>query len=147
MDGFGLIGIDGLPKPAFAAFALLHRLGDREIGTSSSHLIATKRSSDGALVLAAYNLAPPGGVGAPLQLRLQISGAGKMAHIQRVDQTHANPMPLYKKMGAPVYPSADQVRALIAAADLGPTQTLALRRGQLDLTVPANGLALIEIPR
>jgi xylan 1,4-beta-xylosidase len=146
MDGgFGIIGIDGIPKPSFAAFALLHRLGDRAFATGSSHLIATRRS-DGALVLAAYNMVPPGTAGAPLRLKLRLR-RGRKATIRRVDETHANAMPLYHKMGDPVYPSPDQVRALDAATDPGPAKTVSFRHGVLDLVVPVNGLALIEIPR
>ena len=31
MEGYGLVAEDGIPKPAFDAFALLHQLGDERI--------------------------------------------------------------------------------------------------------------------
>jgi xylan 1,4-beta-xylosidase len=33
--GYGVIAEDGLPKPAFNAFKLLHRLGDRRVDLDS----------------------------------------------------------------------------------------------------------------
>ena len=41
--GFGLIAEDGLPKPSFNAFKLLHQLGDQRIAVDSN-----PRSSRGA---------------------------------------------------------------------------------------------------
>ena len=56
--GFGLIAADDIPKPAFAAFQLLHQLGDQRIAIDSDSALLTRRK-DGTLVLAVWNYAPP----------------------------------------------------------------------------------------
>lgn len=50
--GYGLIAEDNIPKPAFNAFSLLHRLGDQRLAVSSDNILVTKRA-DGSLVIAA----------------------------------------------------------------------------------------------
>ncbi len=60
--GFGLIAEDSIPKPALNAFAMLHELGDRRIKVDSDSAIATRRS-DGTIVIALWNYAPPFGTG------------------------------------------------------------------------------------
>jgi len=39
--GYGLIAEDGIPKPAFNAFKLLHRLGNQRIAVDSKSALAT----------------------------------------------------------------------------------------------------------
>ena len=46
--GFGLIAEDGLPKPAFNAFKLLHQLGAERLA-NDSHSAFVTRQADGAL--------------------------------------------------------------------------------------------------
>src|ERR1019366_6763307 len=61
--GFGLIAAGRIPKPAYNAFRLLHQLGDERLtlasNSASDSILATRRR-DGTLVVAAWNLAPPG---------------------------------------------------------------------------------------
>ena len=52
--GYGLIAEDDIPKPAFNAFKLLHKLGDERIQLDSESALLTRRK-DGALVLAVWN--------------------------------------------------------------------------------------------
>ncbi|HEV2731844.1 MAG TPA: glycosyl hydrolase family 39, partial [Terriglobales bacterium] len=56
--GYGLIAAGGIPKPAYEAFKLLHKLGDRHIALNSDSALLTLRN-DGALVLAVWNYALP----------------------------------------------------------------------------------------
>src|SRR5438874_4719189 len=56
--GYGLIAAGGLPKPAFNAFKLLHRLGTSRIAHSSSSVLVTRRD-DGTLAIAVWNLVLP----------------------------------------------------------------------------------------
>ena len=65
--GYGLIAADGIPKPAFNAFKLLHQLGDQRIELDSDSALLTRRK-DGSLVLALWNYAPPEQPGAPYAL-------------------------------------------------------------------------------
>src|SRR5467141_3387920 len=58
--GFGLIAVNGLPKPSFNAFKLLHRLGENRLPVDTDSAIVTRRS-DGTLVMAIWNLFLPEG--------------------------------------------------------------------------------------
>ncbi len=57
--GFGLIAEDGLPKPSFNAFKLLHLLGNTRIEVDSESALVTRRA-DGTIVMAVWNLFLPG---------------------------------------------------------------------------------------
>ena len=56
--GYGLIAAGGIPKPAFAAFELLHQLGNERLALDSDSALAT-RAADGSLVVAVWNLVAP----------------------------------------------------------------------------------------
>jgi xylan 1,4-beta-xylosidase len=142
-DGFGLMALGGIPKPSFGAFALLHRLGNDEIATSASNLIATKRA-DGTLVIAAWNRAADG-PSLAVSLALQHSQASQ-ALLWRLDSDHGDTTRLYRDIGAPTYPTAAEIARLRQAADLGSGEALPILSGALTVTIPADGLVVIEIP-
>jgi xylan 1,4-beta-xylosidase len=62
-----------------------------------------------------------------------------------VDETHGNPLVAYQAMGSPRYPTQAQVEALNKASTLPAPEDRRLDKGVLDLTLPVNGLAVIEI--
>ena len=147
--GFGLIAVDDIPKPAFAAFKLLHELGDQRIAVDSDSALLTKRK-DGTLVLAVWNYAPPnskeGPPGSSKTVTLEFKGAkAKQAMISRGDGDHGDVRPLYEKMGSPRYPTPKQIEDLQHAAALPVPEKRALKNGTLTLTLPAQGLAVIEL--
>ncbi len=149
-DGaFGLIALDRIKKPSFYDFSLLHNLGGERLANLADNLLVTRRN-DGALVVAAWNLVDMDKLaqGAPLTMRLTFKGvaADAAVTIQRVDATYGNPMTAYRAMGSPRYPTPAQVAALNRASALPEPERSRLRNGVLDLTLPVNGLAVIEIP-
>jgi xylan 1,4-beta-xylosidase len=144
--GFGLIAVGGLPKPSFNAFAILHMLGDRRLPVSSDSALVTRRA-DGALVIALWNLVPPGEAGLPRSVTLHFRGLSSVSGVRlwRVDQEHGDVLPTYEKMGRPPYPSAAQLNELLRASALAPPETLTLKDGELSVLIPSSGLAVIEI--
>src|SRR3989442_5172467 len=72
--GYGLIAANGIPKPAFNAFTLLHQLGDQRIELDSDSALLTRRK-DRSLVLALWTYAPPEKPGAPKPVELQFQDA------------------------------------------------------------------------
>jgi xylan 1,4-beta-xylosidase len=143
--GYGLIAAGGIPKPAFYAFELLHKLGEERLRLDSDFALLTRRK-DGALVLAVWNYAPPGETGSPrtVTLRLKNSSATE-ASIFRVDRNHGDFHPAYEKMGAPQYPTQAQIRELRTATGLPAPETRRLNQGELTLTLPGHGLAVVEL--
>jgi xylan 1,4-beta-xylosidase len=155
--GFGLVAEDGIPKPAFNAFAMLHQLGDRRLKVDSDAVLATRRS-DGSLAVALWNYAPPFGTGAaytppPADLSpaktftVKLNGAPLNAPVQvwRLDADHGNVIKTYDAMGRPAFPTRDQIVQLRAAGKASPPQTTTLKNGSLTISIPPQGLVLIMV--
>src|ERR1700678_717742 len=110
--GFGLLAEDGIPKPAFNAFKLLHRLGEQRIDVNSDSALLTKRK-DGSLVIAVWNYAPPEHPGAAKTITLHLPrGRYKHALVSTIDPDHGDVRTVYEKMGSPRYVSQAQIQQL-----------------------------------
>ena len=147
--GFGLIASGRIKKPSFYDFALLHELGEKRLSNTAEDVLVTRRS-DGALAIAAWNLVDMDKLaeGKPrtMQLAFKNVPADAMVSIQRVDETHGNPLAAYRAMGSPRYPTQAQIVKLNSSSSLPAPERRRLVDGALTLTLPVNGLALIEIP-
>jgi len=144
--GYGLIAEDGLPKPSFNAFQLLHRLGENRLLVDSDSAIVTRRS-DGTLAIAVWNLILPEDVGKPKEVAIVLRGfpGRHNAAIYRLDATHGSLAPAYDKMGQPKYPTQAQIELLRRASEIPQPDSLWLQDGQFNISLPPNGLALIEL--
>jgi xylan 1,4-beta-xylosidase len=144
--GFGLLAEGGIPKPAFNAFALLHRLGDQRLAVDSDSALATRRA-DGSLAVALWNLFLPEETGAPKKVTLHLKGlSGKhQARIWLVDRDHGSPLPAYERMGRPRFPTRQQFEALRKAAALPAAESSSITGGTISLTLQPHALAFIEI--
>jgi len=144
--GFGLMAIYNLPKPSFNVFRLLHGLGDERIPASQDDVLITKKK-DGTLVVAAWNLAEPGANVPARTFQFSLKGVKGNAtvRIERVDHEHGDVLAAYDKMGAPLYPSKAQLQQLRDVEKPEAPQVEHLHGGSLTLTVPAQGLAVIDI--
>lgn len=153
--GFGLIAADRIEKPAFNAFAMLHKLGDTQIKSASDSALITRRA-DGTVVLALWNYAPPVGQtavytpgqpsGAPKHFSVELKhlAAGAHATVWRLDQQHGNAVALFDKMGRPDSPSRDQIAQLRQAGKLPAPERLAVSNSSFDITIPPQGLVVVE---
>jgi xylan 1,4-beta-xylosidase len=155
--GFGLVAEDGIPKPAFNAFAMLHQLGNRRLKVDSDSALATKRS-DGSIAIALWNYAPPFGTGAtytppPANIgpaktfTVTLNGPSPNAAVKiwRLDADHGNVIKTYDAMGRPAFPTRDQIVQLRAAGKASPPQSATLKNGALTITIPPQGLVMITL--
>jgi xylan 1,4-beta-xylosidase len=144
--GYGLIAAGGIPKPSYAAFEVLHRLGNRRIELNSDSALVTRRA-DGSLVVAVWNLVPyeQTGTAKVVTIRFQHAGSLRRAFIRRVDNDHGDARPAYEKMGSPRYPTRAELEQLRKAAALVAPEVQELKNGELTLTLPPEGLAVIEV--
>ena len=143
--GFGLIAAGGIPKPAFNAFKLLHELGDQRIELNSDWALVT-RGRNGSIVVAVWNYAPPEKQGGTKSVSLKFKGVQPaQALIYMADVEHGDLHPAYERMGSPVYPTAAQIGELRKAAELPAPELRALTNGELHLTLPSYGLAVITL--
>jgi xylan 1,4-beta-xylosidase len=143
---FGLRAKGGINKPSYYAFELLHHLGDQRLPVDSINVIATG-SSDGSLVVAAWNLVDPGQHGNPIQLDLSFRGlpASATVNLQTIDDNHGNVLPRYAAMGSPLDPTPAQVRQLNQETALPPPEHRPLNAGVLKITLTPDALTLITI--
>jgi hypothetical protein len=97
-------------------------------------------------VLAVWNYVPPDQAGVPQTVTLHFRGLRlKRCLISRLDATHGDFHAVYERMGLPRYPTQTQIRELTKAADFGPSEARRLRNAELTLTLPAHGMAVIEL--
>jgi xylan 1,4-beta-xylosidase len=143
--GYGLIAEDGLPKPAFNAFKLLHRLGAERLANDSPSVLVT-RKADGRLAIAVWNLNLPEETGQAKTITLNFKGAAsaRSALVSRVDSTHGSPLRAYEGMGSPANPTVSQIAALRRSAELTAPKHESITNGRLTLALPPQSLALIE---
>lgn len=154
--GFGLIAADRIPKPAFNAFAMLHKLGDRQLKSKSDSALVTKRD-DGTIVLALWNYVPAVGKtasytpgepeGAPKHFSIDVKHLASGAHatVWRLDETHGNAVALFDKMGRPDFPAREQIAQLREAGQLAAPESMRVNDGKLAITIPPQGLVVIEL--
>ena len=157
--GYGIVAEDGIPKPAYDVFMLLHELGDERLPAPEDEALVTRRK-DGTMVIAAWNLVEDNKDGTPVSdaaktvtFELKNAGGGiglhtvtgMKAEVRRVDASHGDTLDAWKKMGSPKYPTQAQVEALRKASDPGQAEERADPRSQTDVNIPPMGLAVIEI--
>jgi xylan 1,4-beta-xylosidase len=142
--GYGLIAERNIPKAAFRAFELLHKLGERRILTGSDDALVTQRQ-DGTTVIALWNYQEPDEKGAPKTFQLDVKGAKPKGYrLQSVGPGNGSALDAWRKMGSPALPSKRQIQELVRASEMQPGQRLA--PGQA-ITVPPQTLALVEVQR
>jgi xylan 1,4-beta-xylosidase len=119
-------------------------LGEQRLAVSSDDVLVTKRA-DGSLVIAAWNLTGIGEKGASRQIELQLRNSrANTVYVSRVDADHGDVHKSYEVMGSPRYPSPAQIEILRSAAKLPAAEIQHLSGGSLTLTIPPQGLVVIE---
>ncbi len=150
--GFGLLNLHGIPKPAYRAFELLHQLGTEQLPVDGIHetVSAWAVRKDNSLTVLLTNHALPRHSIKAEQVPLLITDSAEPSaiSIQRIDEEHANPHRIWREMGAPEYLKAIEVEQLQAASRVAPEpHRWKWKDGivQLELTLPAHGIAAITI--
>ena len=128
--GFGLITIDGIHKPAYHAFAFLHKMGKNLVKTevkspkSEIDALATLDSDQLAMIawywvdtLSKQETSAPAAMTTLRIKNLPASLVGKNLRGYRIDQDHGNTFPEWLKMGKPGNLSAEQIKALKKLSD------------------------------
>ena len=165
--GFGLIGLEGIRKPRYWAYYLLHQLGTRRLaiegkGDGFNGLVTgwATRNDEGALSVLLSNATDDqtqieGNATLSRHISLNIVGLrpGKTFRVEhyRVDSTHSNVYAAWRRMSRPDWPTNDQLAELRRHDQLDtlipPQDIVADSAGQImiqfDLPMPA--LSLLEI--
>jgi len=120
--GFGLMNINGIPKPAYRAYEILHRLGKEKLPVKGKHgtvSVWVVRGDDVTTVVI-VNLALPLHPIEAETVNLEFFGmaAVESAQVRRIDADHANAKAKWEMQGEPRYPGHDEVAAMIDASKL-----------------------------
>jgi xylan 1,4-beta-xylosidase len=101
---------------------------------------------NGSLIVAVWNYSPAEQPGTTRSITLKFKGTqSKEAWISTADPEHGDAHPVYEKMGSPQYPTSAQLTELRKAATLAAPLKQELNNGELSLTLPTYGLALIRL--
>ena len=107
--GFGLLTLQGIAKPSYRAFELLHRLGVDELKVKGIHdtvdaWVVRDRAS--ATVLLTNHALPHHPIKGE-SIRVQLTGLQppQSVYVERIDEDHANPKRLWIEMGKPALPT------------------------------------------
>ena len=157
-SGWGMM-VQGIAKPAFNTYKLLHALGNERLQVQGPAL-ATRRADRSVAVLV-WNLADvaqPSGIpdaghtravsGSAKRFQVELRGArpSQRVNVRFVDQERGSPLPAWREMGSPQYPRPDQIELLKRRADIAPATTLKLNAArQLVFDLPPEGVALLEL--
>lgn len=150
--GFGLLTIDGIAKPTYRAFQLLHRLGNERLAVDGTHTTVdcTVVRGDHKITVLLTNHTFPKQPIQTEQVSVQLNTAKppKAAWVERIDEDHCNPRRLWESMGSPESLSREHVRQLQDASALQLTP-LAVQSGPkgttLQIELPAHTVAAITL--
>lgn len=147
--GFGLLNIDGVAKPVYRAFQLLHELGDELLQVEGAHPTVscwvTRRASRVDVVL--VNLSPPfSALHADIvNVRLDRVGKPSPARLRRIDDEHVNPLRAWQQLGKPEYPNHRELSCMHDASGVQdealPLQVSA-ETIEFCINLPANAVAV-----
>lgn len=151
--GFGLLTINGIAKPAYRAYELLHNLGDQALSVRGSHETVDLWVLKGKQLITVLmtNFALPRHPVKTEEVRIHLKNLKKRpskVRLRRIDHDYANALRHWEELGSPEYLSAETV------ADLHKTSKMKkepvkfdYQSHQLEFTVsiPPLGIAAIEL--
>ena len=156
--GWGMLAQRNIARPSFNTYRLLHRLGDRRLQTTGPALASRPGKGMAALVWNLAEVKQPSGIpgvaskriveGSAKRYAVKLRGArpGAAVKVSYVDQERGSPLPKWRELGSPQYPTREQTDQIRRAAEIPAPETRRLdRRGMLTLDLPPEGVALIEM--
>ncbi|MDR2792872.1 MAG: hypothetical protein LBB61_04295 [Treponema sp.] len=147
--GFGLLTQHGVPKAPYRAFQLLHQLGNKlypmlNDGTVDMYPILKEETNVLQALVVNHNSLLHDIEPAELYIEIPAGITVHAADIQRIDAANANALAAWNTLGKPEYLSPSQKAALLAASELS-RETLTVNANYLAITVPPQGIALINL--
>ena len=150
--GFGLLNLQGIAKPTYRAFEILHHLGTEQLTVTGNHATVDAWTvRDGhRLTILLTNHALPGARIETEQVQVHLENASRplTAIVERIDEDHANAKKLWREMGAPTYPTAAEVERLNRASELVKEPQSWKRDAKamlLDIELPPHGVAAVTV--
>jgi xylan 1,4-beta-xylosidase len=150
--GFGLLTLQGVPKPSFRAFELLHRLGTEALPVSGTHDtvdVWVVRGCGAVTVLLTNHVLPRHAIQSE-KIEIELIGllSPRNVYIERIDGDHANGMKLWVEMGSPALPRPREVEQMRTASQIVREPLPWRHEGEtlhLDVTMPAHAIAAVTV--
>ncbi|MGE5548967.1 MAG: GH39 family glycosyl hydrolase [Bacteroidota bacterium] len=148
--GFGLVALNGIPKPTFHLFSFFAKLGGERL-YRDEHLLVTRRR-DGSIAFMAWNevMEKGGGHTREYELSLPVGHEEVFVKRQTVNEENGNPWRVWIQMGRPRFPGRAEVETLRQAAQPAlRTDRLSCEHGlvKLRFTLTKNEISLFEITK
>ncbi len=171
--GFGLVALNGIPKPTFHTFAFFSKLGEEQLYRDDNIIVTRRR--DGSIAIAAWNPVVVKRAGADqdpgndandgdrykaanveaecqetrsLDIEFPFDSEAVFMKRQTVNEEVGNPLKTWMQMGRPRYPGKDMVEVLKQAAQPGITTCRLGTNGgtvRFKLELSKNEVTLVEI--
>ncbi|WP_282123093.1 GH39 family glycosyl hydrolase [Algibacter mikhailovii] len=125
--GFGMINYQGLVKPSYHAYRMLHQLGDEKL-FKNDYLFVSRKSGNGKITALAYNYpedyynAVPSSIrkiekyeeGSTRHLKLKLTDLkpGAQFKIETLDKDHGNIYNYWEELGKPEPPTREQIKVM-----------------------------------
>ncbi|KAA5825219.1 glycoside hydrolase [Algibacter amylolyticus] len=132
--GFGMINYQGLVKPSYHAYRMLHELGNQKL-YKDDYLFVSKEETTGKISALAYNYpeeyenAVPFGSdkrenGTSKNLDFTVTGlkAGTLFEIEILDKDHGNIHNFWESMGKPEPPTREEIKVMKTYANTMKTE-------------------------
>lgn len=156
-----LCDVGGLEKPAFQAFRMLGQLGRERLpltGPQGDRIARqvdglASRAADGSVAVVLWNFDEDMRTEGAAAIELSVAGLpfkqAQLSHF-RVDGGHSNTHTVWRSLGSPDYPSAEQMAILRAHEGLellAPVKTVDIIGGRYEtsLTLPMHGVSLLTL--
>jgi len=150
--GFGLLNLQGIPKPTYRVYELLHSLGTQQLMVDGIHETVDAwvvRHENGLTILLTNHALPRHSIKVEqVSVRIVDAPEPRAAYIKRIDADHANPRRVWHEMGEPEHLSRMDVEQLENASCMV-REPLAWkyedRSVHLALSLPPHGVAAIDL--
>ena len=161
-NAYGLLNVDGIPKPSFRTLELLRRMPNATVPATPFispppqpnwvEVLAGTPSSDGTLRVMVVSFAPAPARGAVDSWNVTLAVTGLPAPIEeavvcRVDEAHANAFAEWKRLGSPGRAQVDAtLLAQLNASSMLSGDPLTMASGNiLHLHMPTVGVAQVDL--
>lgn len=119
---FGLLTVDGIPKPAFYAFKLLSQLGDKRLelppAQGEVEVAAFEKGDTRQLLLYRQRHRQETLPAQAVTLYVRCEARPAAVTIQRIDETHCNPLKIWQEMGSPLELRPEQAEEITRKSGL-----------------------------
>ena len=146
--GFGMQTVQGIEKPVYRAFQLLHQSGNKRYKViSNSNKDETVEvlalNTEFGLRIFMYNHNVPSEPIEDEEVKIVLEGFSKVknVYLQKIDKENANSYTKWKEIGSPIYPKSSEVEEMKNASKLKAEEY----DKSMSIKIPANSLYVFDV--